>query len=173
MGEGPTADIVHADIDARANVIGDALLARSNAVFGPGEAKDPATLRPFIARGGKLIMYHGASDPSIPAARTIAFYRELTAMLGGEAKTQGSVRLFLVPGIHHCAGGAGPDRFDTLSALEAWVELGQAPTQIIANTRPDAPVQHQLPLCPYPQQARYSGSGQLTDERNWTCRAPS
>ena len=172
MGEGPSADLMRIDIDSATNTIGDALLARSNAVFGPGNASDPAALRPFIARGGKLIMYHGASDPSIPAARTVGFYRQLSGMMGGGAKTEANVRLFLVPGMHHCAGGPGPDQFDMLTALETWVEQGQAPAAILASTAADAAVKHRLPLCPYPRQARYSGAGDVADDRNWSCRAP-
>lgn len=145
------------------------MLVRMDA-FESGDGYDAAKLKPFIAQGGKLILYHGASDPSIPAERTIMFYRELTALLGGREPTQKNVRLFLVPGMHHCGGGVGPDQFDTLTALESWVEQGQAPTTILATTRSDSTVQHRLPLCPYPEQAKYS-SGALADERNWKCVA--
>jgi feruloyl esterase len=85
--------------------------------------------------------------------------------------TQENVRLFLVPGMHHCSGGPGPDRFDTLSAIEAWVEHGKAPDVIQASTGPDSLVQHRLPLCPYPKQARYRGTGAITDPTNWSCAA--
>ena len=73
-----------------------------------------------------MIIYHGTSDPAIPAARSIMFYQALAATLHGRQKAEASVRLFLVPGMQHCSGGIGPDQFDTLSAIEAWVEHGQA-----------------------------------------------
>ena len=129
-------------------------------------------LLPFIQQGRKLIIYHGASDPAIPASRSIMFYHALAATLHGLRKTQANVRLFLVPGMQHCGGGIGPDQFDTLSAIEAWVEHGKAPEAIAATTKPDAPAPHSLPLCPYPQQARYSGVGALGDAANWKCVAP-
>jgi hypothetical protein len=70
------------------------------------------------------------------------------------------------------AAPTAPDnRFDTLSALEAWVEHGKAPDVIQACTRPESPVQHRLPLCPYPQQARYRGTGEIADPSNWSCAA--
>ena len=83
------------------------------------------------------------------------------------------MRLFLVPGMQHCSGGIGPDRFDTLSAIEAWAEQGKAPESIAATTKPDAAEKHSLPLCPFPQQGRYSGHGELNDAANWTCAPPA
>ena len=116
-----------------------------------------------------MILYHGASDPSIPASQSIAFYQELARQRSGIERARENVRLFLVPGMHHCSGGPGPDQFDTLSALEAWVEHGKAPELIQASTKPESPVQHRLPLCPYPQQARYHGAGDSADPANWSC----
>ena len=159
------------DVDPHTNTAGDKLVAMVNRALGPGETKNPAKLLPFIQQGRKLIIYHGASDPAIPAARSILFYRELTGRC--TARTDRSERA-AVPG----AGNAtlqrwhGPDQFDTLSAIEAWVEHGKAPEAIPASTRPDSPTPHSLPLCPYPQQARYSGNGALGDAANWKCMAP-
>jgi len=143
--------------------------AMMRTTYAEGEVRDPGRLNPFLAQGRKLIIYHGASDPSIPASQSIAFYRELAARHNGFAATQTLVRLFLVPGMHHCSGGAGPDQFDTLSALETWVEKGKAPDAILASTKPDSPIQHHLPLCPYPQQGRYNGTGDINDAANWRC----
>ena len=172
LGYGPATLIQDTpEADEANKAVSDEVLARTRRIMGAGEARDAAPLQPFIARGGKLILYHGASDPSIPATRTTGFYEDLLAADGG-AKTQQSVRLFLVPGMHHCGGGAGVDQFDTLSALEAWVEQGEAPAAILAKTRPDAAVQREIPLCPYPEQARYSGEGAVTEGANWRCRAP-
>jgi feruloyl esterase len=169
LGLGPGATVAELDIDPPANRVGDKTLAMMNATYAEGDTRDPAQLKPFIAQGRKMILYHGASDPSIPASQSIAFYRELAEQQQGIERTQENVRLFLVPGMHHCSGGPAPDRFDTLSAIEAWVEHGKAPDAIQASTGPESPVQHRLPLCPYPKQARYRGTGEITDSSNWSC----
>jgi feruloyl esterase len=169
LGLGPNATVADLDVDPATNTIGDKFLALMEATYAEGNTRDPAQLKPFIAQGRKMILYHGASDPSIPASQSIAFYRELAEQQHGIERTQQNVRLFLVPGMYHCTGGPGPNRFDTLSALEAWVEHGKAPETIQASTRPDSPVQHRLPLCPYPQQARYRGTGEIGDPSNWDC----
>jgi feruloyl esterase len=172
MGMGPDQSMLALDVDPRTNTAGDKLIAALDTTFGPAETKNPAKLSSFIAQGRKLIIYHGTSDPAIPAARSVLFYNDLTA-LHGMAKTQASVRLFLVPGMQHCSGGIGPDQFDTLAALEAWVESGKAPDAIPASTKSDSAAPHNLPLCPYPRQARYTGTGALTDAANWACAAPT
>jgi feruloyl esterase len=172
LGLGPDAKMATLDVDVRTNTAGDQVVAIVDRALGPGETKNPAKLLPFILQGRKLIIYHGASDPAIPAARSILFYHELTETLHGADKTAASVRLFLVPGMQHCSGGIGPDQFDTLSAIEGWTEHGKAPEAIAATTKPDSPMPHSLPLCPYPRQARYSGSGALGDAANWKCAAP-
>ena len=169
LGLGPRATVADLDIDPGTNTVGDKMLAMMDATYAEGNTRDPAQLKPFIAQGRKMILYHGASDPSIPASQSIAFYRELAEQQQGIGRTQENVRLFLVPGMHHCSGGPAPDRFDTLSAIEAWVEHGKAPDAIQASTRPESPVQHRLPLCPYPKQARYRGTGEITDPSNWSC----
>ena len=170
LGLGPGATVADIDVDPATNTVGDKMMAMMEATYAEGNTRDPAMLKPFIAQGRKMILYHGASDPSIPASQSIAFYRELAGQQQGIERTQQNVRLFLVPGMHHCSGGPAPDRFDTLSALEAWVEHGKAPEVIQASTRPESPVQHRLPLCPYPQQARYRGTGEITDPSNWQLR---
>jgi feruloyl esterase len=172
MGKGPQQSMLALDVDPKTNTAGSKLVAALDQTFGAAETKDPAKLLAFIQQGRKLIFYHGTSDPAIPAARTILFYNDLSTTLHGLPRTQASVRLFLVPGMQHCSGGVGPDQFDTLSAIEAWVEHGQAPDAIPATTRSDSPAPHSLPLCPYPQQARYSGNGALTDAANWKCATP-
>jgi feruloyl esterase len=172
LGLGSDAKMSTLDVDPRTNTVGDRLVAMVDHAYGPGETKDPAKLLPYIQQGRKLIIYHGTSDPAIPAARSIQFYHELTQTLHGTDRTAANVRLFLVPGMQHCSGGIGPDQFDTLSAIEAWVEHGKPPEAIAATTKPDSPAPHSLPLCPYPSQARYSGSGTLADTANWRCEAP-
>lgn len=172
LGLGPDQKMATLDADPRTNTVGDKLVAMVERALGPGETKNPAKLLPFIQQGRKLIIYHGTSDPAIPAARSIQFYHELSATLHGMVRTEASVRLFLVPGMQHCSGGIGPDQFDTLSAIEAWVEHGRAPEAIAASTKPDSATPHRLPLCPYPQQARYSGNGAVGDSANWHCAPP-
>ena len=166
---GPHASPADLDTDPRTNTVGDKMLALMDKTYAEGNTRDPVKLKPFIAQGRKMILYHGASDPSIPPSQSIAFYQDLIRQQHGLAQTEASVRLFLVPGMHHCSGGPAPDQFDTLSALEAWVEHGQAPELIAASTQPQSPVQHHLPLCPYPQQGRYTGSGDVNDAANWHC----
>jgi len=92
-----------------------------------------ADLRPFKARNGKLLMYHGWADGNVPAADGIEYYERVTLPVGGSDRTPDFFRLFLVPGMGHCSGGDGPNTFDTINALEQWVEHGKAPEQMIAS----------------------------------------
>ena len=134
-------------------------------------ATDP-NLRPFFSRGGKIILYHGWSDPLITAVNTIKYYDAVVAHMGGAAKTTDHVRLFMAPGMGHCRGGEGPDTFDTVKALEAWVERGQAPTRLEASHSTNGKVDRTRPLCPYPQVARYSGTGSIDAAASFVCKAP-
>jgi feruloyl esterase len=127
-------------------------------------------LRPFARRGGKLLLYHGLSDPDISPVNTINYYRQMQEVTG--AKTQEFARLFLVPGMQHCGGGPGADTFDAVSAVERWVEEGQAPKQIVASHQTHGQVDRTRPLCPYPQVAVYNGKGSTTDAASFACRAP-
>jgi feruloyl esterase len=172
LGLGPDQKMAALDVDPRTNTVGDSLVAMADRAFSAGETKNPEKLLPFIHRGGKMIIYHGGSDPALPPARSILFYHQLATTLHGPDKVAASVRLFLVPGMQHCSGGIGPDQFDTLSAIEAWAEQGNAPESIAASTKSDAATPHRLPLCPFPRQARYSGHGELTDAANWACTPP-
>jgi feruloyl esterase len=131
-------------------------------------------LKPFKAHGGKLIVYHGLSDPAISAYGTIAYFEKMSAAVGGTSEADSFARLYLVPGMHHCAGGPGPNSFDMLTQLETWVEKGVGPTAVIAShtaATPAAParVDRTRPLCPYPQVARYIGSGSIDEAENFRC----
>ena len=127
----------------------------------------------FRKLGRKLIIYHGWSDETVAPVRTIEYYRAVRAQLGSE-KTKDSVRLFMAPGMFHCNGGPGPDTFDTLTALEHWVENGVAPEQMESthfddNGNPD----RTRPLCAYPKVAQYTGSGSIDDAANFSCAIPA
>ena len=89
-------------------------------------------LSSFAARGGKLLLWHGWSDPHISPINTIAYYQAVRSGLG-EPKTDGFLRLFLFPGMYHCMGGDGTGAFDTLTPLMSWVENATAPDRIIAG----------------------------------------
>jgi feruloyl esterase len=135
----------------------------------------------FQARGGKLILYHGWSDAAISPLNAIEYYRSVQAKMG--AKSDGFVRLFMVPGMQHCGGGPGPNVFgqggegpgdparDINAALERWVEGGPAPASIVATRfRSPGVVERTRPLCPYPQTAQYKGSGSTDEAANFVCR---
>jgi feruloyl esterase len=126
-------------------------------------------LRPFKARSGKLIVYHGWSDPAISAYGTIAYYDRMTKAVGGVKEAESFSRLYLVPGMHHCRGGPGPDSFDMLPVLEAWVEKGVAPAAVVASHAVNGKIDRTRPLCPYPQVAQYTGSGSIDDAANFRC----
>jgi len=127
-------------------------------------------LKPFVDRGGKLIMYHGWSDPGIPPMNTVQYYKNVMDTLGGASKTINSIRLFMIPGMNHCAGGNGTDRFDGIGALAQWVENKKAPEQIPASHQTAGKVDRTRPLCPYPQVANYKGSGSTDDASNFVCK---
>jgi hypothetical protein len=145
----------------------------------------------FRQHGGKLLMYHGFADPFVTPLHTLDYY---TAVIGASGRgpdpvryVQRYARLFMVPGMTHCGGGAGPNVFngpdnlgapedsdhDVFLALRQWVENGIAPERIIAtkyvNDNPANGVAFTRPLCPYPQLARYRGVGDTTDAASFVC----
>ena len=129
-------------------------------------------MRAFFAHGGKLLLYHGWSDPNVPAPNTIKYYDSVVDTLGGPAKASASVRLFLAPGMGHCGGGEGPNVFDKIGPLERWVEQGRAPEQLTASHLTGGKVDRTRPLCPYPQVAKYKGTGSIDDAANFVCGTP-
>jgi feruloyl esterase len=132
-------------------------------------ALDP-NLKPFFEGGGKLIQYHGWSDPQIAPGNSTQYYRRVIAAAGDAAAVQRSYRLFMAPGMAHCGGGDGPNTFDTLGALEQWVEEGRAPDMIVASHATGGRVDRTRPLCPYPQLAAYKGSGSTDEATSFVCR---
>ena len=138
-------------------------------------ATDP-DLGKFKDRGGKLILYHGWSDAAIPALNTIDYYQSVVRKMGAK-NAAGFVRLYMVPGMQHCGGGAGPSTFGQAgvaqddpehnidAALERWVEQGAVPNEVIARG-----AGRTRPLCPYPQTAHYTGTGSTDDAANFVCK---
>jgi len=144
------------------------------------DSVDP-NLNAFQKRGGKLIMYHGLADPIGNAYDTVQYYNAVSKSV---ANTPEFARLFLSPGMGHCRGGVGPNTFDAIGALENWVEKGQAPNQLLAAAhglesktgglataaQVTEGATRTRPLCAYPKQAKYKGSGSIDEASNFVCR---
>jgi len=126
-------------------------------------------LTPFKKRGGKLLMYTGWADPVVPPQDTAAYYDGVVKTMGGLERTRDFFRFFAAPGMGHCAGGPGPNQFDTLAALEQWVEKGVAPDKLIASHVTNGKVDRTRPLCPYPMVARWKGTGSTDEAANFSC----
>ena len=122
----------------------------------------------FSGNGGKLIFFHGDSDPWFSPLDTLDYYTSLAGTNGGADKVAEWSRMFLVPGMAHCGGGPSLDRFDMLNALVDWVEKGTAPDAVIATGQ--AFPGRSRPLCAYPKHAQYKGSGDSEDARNFQCQ---
>jgi feruloyl esterase len=167
-------------VDRDLKIADDKLGATLNAV-------DPDLTR-FARRGGKLIVYHGWADPAISAQSSIDYFNSVVSHMGATPAAN-VMRLYMVPGVQHCGGGPGPDNFgqggpssldparSMTMALEAWVEKGTAPQHIVATKyRPNAPtprtaadVTRTRPLCPYPQIAKWKGTGSTDEAGNFVC----
>lgn len=141
------------------------------AKVGPMMGSDNPDLSRFRDRGGKLVLYHGFSDQLIVPTGTIDYYDAVTRKLGGGYKrTQQFARLFMAPGVGHCAGGDGPQPQGMFDALVGWVEHGKAPEQIMARKQTANGASQTRPLCPYPTFARWTGKGSTDDAANFVCR---
>jgi len=126
-------------------------------------------VKAFRRRGGKLILYHGWADPAIPALNTVNFFNQLDKTTG---KTQDFARLYMVPGMGHCGGGAGPSQFNVTAPLEAWVEKGTPPAEIVASKVEKGKVTRTRPLCPYPAVAKWNGKGSTDEAASFSCVKP-
>ena len=131
---------------------------------------EPAStnLSTFSVAGGKLIFFHGDSDPWFSPLDTLDYYKSLAAANGGAEEVAEWSRIFLVPGMAHCGGGPALDHFDMLSAVVDWVEKGTAPESVVATGQ--AFPGRSRPLCSYPKHAQYTGTGDTQDARNFSCK---
>lgn len=154
---GPYTTATELDVDKAAQHASDPLV-------------EPAStnLSTFSANGGKLIFFHGDSDPWFSPLDTLGYYKSLAATNGGAEKVAEWTRLFLVPGMAHCGGGPSLDQFDMLSTVVDWVEKGTAPYSVIATGR--AFPGRSRPLCAYPKHAQYAGAGDTQDAGNFRCQ---
>ena len=165
----------------------DAIAASDKKFAGVLNSTDP-NLKPFRARGGKLIIYHGWSDAVISPLSSVNYYESVIQKMG-KPDADSFLRLYMVPGMQHCSDGPGPDVFgengfsvsedpqhDIYVALEQWVEKGTAPSSVIASkldgSDADDKVKLSRPLCPYPQHAQYKGAGDPNDDSSFTCETP-
>jgi hypothetical protein len=145
-----------------------AFFADTVAQVGPLMATDNPNLTAFRDGGSKLVLWHGWSDQLIKAAGTIDYYDRVAREQGGNGSTQEFARLFMAPGVAHCAGGNGPQPQRMFETLVDWVEQGKAPDRILASKPIDGGTQTR-PLCPYPAQARWTGEGSSDDAANFVC----
>ena len=121
----------------------------------------------FKAKGHKLLLWHGWADAGLSPLGTVRYYDEVKAR---DPKMDEYVRMFMMPGVLHCGGGAGPDSADWAAAIDAWVDGGKAPDRIVARKLANGAVTRSRPLCAYPQHAVYSGTGSTDEAANFVCK---
>jgi feruloyl esterase len=161
---GPAFSATELDVDARAE------RAAADPQVALTQTFSWTNLNTFSGHGGKVIFYHGVSDPWFSALDTVDYFERMAKANGGAAAVAAWSRLFLVPGMGHCGGGpAALDSFDMLAAIVAWVEKGDAPASIRATGRTWPG--RSRPLCPHPTHAHYKGSGDPEDAGSFECRA--
>lgn len=137
--------------------------AKAGAIVAPANAD----LSAFRARGGKLLIAHGWSDPALSARATVDYFNQVQ-----QRTPQASLftRLFLLPGVLHCGGGSGCDDVNYPDVIRRWVEQNEAPSRIVARKLRGKEVVRTHPLCAYPMTARYNGAGSTDDAASFTCR---
>ena len=140
---------------------------------GPVMATDNPNLDGFRKHGGKLVMWHGWSDPGIMPEGSVEYYDQVAKRSGGYEKTGDFARLFMAPGVGHCAGGDGPQPQGLFTAVVNWVEQGQKPESVLASKALPDGATRTRPLCPYPKVAAWTGQGSTDDAANFRCESPS
>jgi feruloyl esterase len=125
-------------------------------------------LSTFSARGSKLMLIHGMSDPFFSAYDTAHYYERVVRDNGGLDKTMPWVRYFEIPGMNHCGGGPALEDFDPLTALVEWTERDQAPEHMVAKGKSFPGVSR--PVCAYPAFPHYGGTGSQDDAANFECK---
>jgi feruloyl esterase len=159
-------DYSHASPDPAKNYPASGIFTESPGLYAPADSTD---LTGFKSRGGKMIVYHGVGDPSVPYTETADWYERMNARMAASD----FARLFLVPGMNHCTGGPATDRFDLLTPLINWVEKGEPPARIAAEASDPSffHVAHRSrPLCPYPQWPHRVGNGDVNEASSFICR---
>ncbi len=157
-------------------------VAKTNTVLRMGVGDIPQNAAKLIELDHKLLIWTNLSDQLLTPYMSVNYYKRLAETYGGYSKLQKNVRLFGLPGTAHCSGGSlgeGPGSFDALSAIEDWVEKGQAPDSLPATLYEanrfgvnfNKPMGRTMPLCKFPEMARYSGRGDVKDGANWSCPA--
>src|ERR1700722_6964597 len=139
---------------------------------GAGYAARSADLRGVRERGGKLILWQGFADPAAGAYGLPDYYYRLSREVGGFEAARRFARMFLIPGVYHCAGGYVPYEEDLLGALVSWVELGHAPDSVMATASLKEGASRSRPVFAYPVQSRYRGRGDVNDPRNFAASTP-
>jgi feruloyl esterase len=125
-------------------------------------------LTTFSAHGGKLIFYHGDSDPWFSPLDTFNYYKDMATANGGLEAVSKWSQFYFVPGMGHCGGGQALDQFDLLGAMVNWVEKGTVPSSVIATGK--AFPGRSRPMCAYPKHAQYKGQGEVQDASSFECR---
>jgi DNA-binding transcriptional regulator YdaS (Cro superfamily) len=133
------------------------------------DATDP-DLSAFAQAGGRMISYFGWADTALNPMMMSDYYEKVAATVDRDVRE--FYRLFMAPGMFHCRGGLGPDRFDAMRYLVNWVEHGVAPDRIVATQMRDGRVVRSRPLCPYPELARYDGKGDANSASAFGCVTP-
>jgi feruloyl esterase len=167
-GPAPMAHLLSIDMDKAT----ERLMSKSGEYTVPSSefmSASSTNLAAYKAHGGKLIIVQGVSDPVFSINDTIRWWNQVDAAFQGKASD--FVRLYAVPGMNHCQGGPATDQYDAFGALVNWVEKNTPPSSIVAAAGPASPWPGRTrPLCAYPQQARYSGSGSIESAGSFVCK---
>jgi hypothetical protein len=142
----------------------DPARAEANGAIYSGSNPD---LHTFKDHGGKMIAYQGWADQSVAPGQWLTYYGLVDKTMGGRQPTQEFLRLFMIPGMNHCAGGVGADTVDYLTYLEDWVEKGKAPESMVGSHIEKGATTFSRPYFPYPDVSRWSGKGDVNDAANW------